>query len=121
VDLFLRFVGKGDDVCAAPAPAKTPAASEPVAVARDPNAMSKFQVLYWQDIPSEIKAWDDFDEIKVSLSPRFAERIDSSAQRQGCIQADAYLAHLRWSDEAERPGTPDEVAKAVKEELEAAF
>jgi hypothetical protein len=88
---------------------------------RDPNAKSKFQILYWQDIPSEVKVWDDFDEVKVSLSPRFAERIDASAQKQGHIQADSYLAHLRWSDEAERPGTPDEVANAVKNELEATF
>jgi hypothetical protein len=77
-------------------------------------------VLYWQDIPSEIKAWDDHDEIKVNLPNRFAERIDAAAQKQGFIQADAYMAHLRWSDEAERTGTPHEVAAAVKQELERA-
>ncbi len=88
---------------------------------RDPNAKSKFQILYWQDIPSEVKAWDEFDEIKVSLPPRFAERIDASAQKQGHIQADAYLAHLRWSDEQERAGPAREVAEAVKNELEKKF
>jgi hypothetical protein len=31
------------------------------------------------------------------------------------------MAHLRWSDEAERPGTPEEVAAAVKKELEEKF
>lgn len=31
------------------------------------------------------------------------------------------MAHLRWSDEAERLGTPQEVANAVKSELEAKF
>ena len=81
---------------------------------------SKYQILYWQDIPSEIKAWDDFDEIKISLPTRFAERIDASAQKQGLIQADAYMAQLRWSDDAERSGTPQDVAEAIKAELEAA-
>ncbi len=121
VDLFLRLVGKGDPQPAptrAAAPA-TPPVSTPLP--RPANARAKFQILYWQDIPSEIKAWDDFEEIKVSLPPRFAEKIDLSAQRQGFIQADAYLAHLRWSEEAERPGTPEEVAEAVKKELEAKF
>ena len=87
---------------------------------RDPNAVSKFQILYWKDIPSEVKAWDDHDEVKVSLSPRFAERIDALAQKLGCIQADAYMAELRWSDEVERKGSPEEVAAAVCQELESA-
>jgi 5-methyltetrahydrofolate--homocysteine methyltransferase len=125
VDLFLHLVGKG----AAPV-AKSKLDTINAAMAgradrgtreRDPNARSKFQVLYWQEIPSEIKAWDDFDEVKLSLSERFAARIDASAQKQGFIQADSYLAHLRWSEAVERAGSPDEVAQAVKSELEAKF
>jgi 5-methyltetrahydrofolate--homocysteine methyltransferase len=123
VDLFLYFMGKGEAPVAASKPA-APARAVPAPAASEPppaNGRAKYQVLYWQDIPSEVKAWDDFDEIKVSLPPRFAERIDSLAQKQGFIQADAYMAHLRWSDEAERPGTPEEVAAAVKKELEEKF
>ena len=71
-------------------------------------------------IPSEVKAWDDFEEIKMSLPPRFAERIDASAQRQGFIQADSYMAHLRWSEPVERQGSPGEVVEAVSRELESA-
>ena len=121
VDLFLHFVGKGLPPsfktkleAAAPVVAER-AANSP----RPANAKSKYQVLYWQDIPSEIKVWDDFDEVKESLPPRFAEMIDASAQRQGLIQADSYMAHLRWSEPTERPGTPHEVAVALKQELEA--
>jgi len=120
VDLFLYFVGKGP-----PPKAKSKlqaidevkAEREKSRAQNDANAKSKFQVLYWQDIPSEVKAWDDFDEIKVSLPPRFAERIDASAQKQGFIQADSYMAHLRWSEPAERNGSPREVAEAVLKEL----
>jgi 5-methyltetrahydrofolate--homocysteine methyltransferase len=124
VDLFLYFVGKG----AAP---KARSKMETIAsvmaeraearTQRDPTAKSKFQILYWQDLPSEVKVWDDFDEIKVALAPRFAERIDASAQKQGFIQADSYMSQLRWGDEAERAGTPPEVAEALKQELEAKF
>jgi 5-methyltetrahydrofolate--homocysteine methyltransferase len=124
VDLFLYFVGKG----AAPkAKSKIEAINEVKAereesrAQRDPNAKSKFQILFWQDIPSQVKAWDDFDEIKLDMPSRFAERIDISAQKQGHIQADAYMSHLRWSNEAERAGTPKEVVDAVKKELEAKF
>lgn len=45
--------------------------------------MASYQILYWQDIPSQVKAWDDFDEVKVELPSRFAARIDQAAQAQG--------------------------------------
>jgi 5-methyltetrahydrofolate--homocysteine methyltransferase len=121
VDLFVYLVGKG------PAPGVTakrgvaPATATPAApVKRDPNATSKYQILYWQDIPSQVKAWDDFEEAKLDLPHRFADRIDAAAQRLGLAKGDDYINQLRWGDEAERPGSPAEVAAAVRQELEAA-
>ena len=81
--------------------------------------MAIYQILYWQDIPAQVKAWDDFDETNVELAPAFMEKIDRTAQRQGLTNTDDYLAHWTWSEEAERPGTPEEIAEAVKRELEA--
>jgi len=83
--------------------------------------MALFQILYWKDIPSQVKAWDDFDETKLELAPRFAARIDQAAQSQGLTQTDDYLAQWKWSDEQERNGSPEEVAQAVKNELESKF
>jgi len=122
VDLFLYLVGKG----AAPAPSARAGVAPPPtapAAARPPraaNATAQFQVLYWQGIPSQVKAWDDFDEVKVDLAPRFAARIDAAAQRLGLTQADVYLAQWRWGEAAARPGGAAEVADAVRRELEAA-
>jgi hypothetical protein len=82
--------------------------------------MALFQILYWQDIPSQIKAWDDFDEIKIDLGARFADRIDRAAQSQGLTSTDDYLAQWKWSDEQERSGDPQEVVDALKRELESA-
>ena len=83
--------------------------------------MAYYQILYWQNIPSQVKAWDDLDEVKVELSPRFVARIDQAAQAQGLTQTDDYLAQWKWSEELEREGTAEEVAEAVKKELEAQF
>ena len=80
--------------------------------------MAVYQILYWQEIPSQIKAWDDFDEVKVELAARFAARIDQAAQAQGLTGADDYLSQWRWSEEQERDGAAREVAEAVKAELE---
>ena len=80
--------------------------------------MALYQVLCWQDIPSQVKAWDHFDETKIELAPRFVARIDQAAQSQGLTQTDDYLGQWKWSEEQERDGTPEEVAQAVKNELE---
>ena len=119
VDLFLYFVGRGEapkaSFKAGAGPAKPKAAIE-----RGPNNVTTYQILYWQDLPSEIKAWDDFEEVKVALPSRFADRIDAQAQRLGFVRGDDYIAQLRWGDELERPGAPADVAAALKAELEAA-
>jgi len=120
VDLFMYLVGKG------PAPTATakrgvamaPAAPPAVAGQRDPNAKSKYQILYWQDIPSQVKAWDNYDEVKLDLPHRFADRIDAEAQRLGVAKGDDYINQLKWGDELERVGAPGEVAAAVRKEIE---
>ena len=81
--------------------------------------MALYQILYWQDIPSQIKAWDDFDEAKVELGPKFVTLIDQAAQAQGLSRTDDYLSQRRWGYELEREGSAQEVAEAVKKELEA--
>jgi len=82
--------------------------------------MASYQILYWQNLPSQVKAWDDFDEVKVELSARFATRIDQVAQARGLTSTDDYLAQWRWGEVAEREGSAAEVADAVRQELEAA-
>ena len=121
VDLFLYLVGKGPAPVAATKRGAAPAPVPPAAPRpRAAHATAKYQILYWQDLPSQGKAWDEFEEVKVDLAPRFAARIDAAAQRQGLTKSDDYLAQWRWGDEAERAGSPAEVARIVREEIEAA-
>lgn len=83
--------------------------------------MALYQILFWQDIPSQIKAWDDFDEVKIPLDDRFIAKIDAKAQVNGFSAADDYLAHWKWGKEHEMDGDPQDVAEKIKEELEASF
>ena len=78
-----------------------------------------YQILYWQDIPSQVRTWDDFDEVKIDLGPKFIALIDQSAQTQGLTGTDDYLAQWKWGDELEREGAAQDVANALKSELEA--
>jgi len=118
VDLFLYLVGKG------PAPkavlrAGVKATASAVAAARPANNVVRYQILYWRDLPSSIKAWDDFGEVKQDLPGKFADRIDAEAQKLGLTSGDAYTAELKWGDEQERPGVPEDVVKLLVQELEA--
>ena len=45
--------------------------------------MATYTILYWQEIPSQIKAEDDLDDITLPLDPRFMERIDQLAVAAG--------------------------------------
>ena len=81
--------------------------------------MATYKILYWQEIPSQIKAEDDMDDVTVQLPDSFQERIDLMAARRGLQEADAYLAQWKWSEEEDREGSAEEVARAVRAELEA--
>ena len=80
--------------------------------------MANYKILYWQEVPSQIKAEDEFDEVTLPLDVRFQERIDDLALRRGLQGSDEYLAQWRWSEQEEREGVAREVAEAVKAELE---
>jgi cobalamin-dependent methionine synthase I len=115
VDLFLHFVGKGD----APTNAKNKVVAEAPSVDQAKAESATYQVLYWKDIPSQVKAWDENGETKTELAPRFAERIDAAAQKLGLTDEESYTAQYHWSEEQERAGSAAQVAAVVRGELEA--
>ena len=81
--------------------------------------MAIYKILYWQEIPTQIKVEDDVDDLTVMLDDRFMKLVDVLAAKRGLQEADDYLAQWKWSDEEEREGTASEVAAALKAELEA--
>ena len=81
--------------------------------------MAVYKILYWQELPSQIRAEDDDDEVNLPLPAKFAARIDTVAMERGMRNSDDYLSHWHWGDEQHREGTAQEVADAVRAELEA--
>jgi hypothetical protein len=81
--------------------------------------MTRVQILYWQDVPSLIKATgDDGSEMKRELPEWYQQEIDKRAMVQGLTRSDAYLEQWHWSEPEERPGSPDDVIAAVERELD---
>lgn len=83
--------------------------------------MAKYQVLYWKDIPSVVEATDASGSAKVQLSERFQLLIDTVAMRLGLAGTDEYLDQWEHGEEQERPGSSQDVAKAVAQEFESKF
>jgi len=83
--------------------------------------MAIYRVLYWQEIPSQVKVEDDDGDVTHPLPQRFLALIDRMAMERGLKNADDYLAQWNWGEETERDGTAAEVAEAVAAELEAQF
>ncbi len=81
--------------------------------------MAIYKVLCWQEIPTQVKAEDDDEDVTLMLDGRFMVQVDILAARRGLQAADDYLAQWKWTEEAEREGSAREVADAVKAELEA--
>ena len=81
--------------------------------------MATYKILYWQEVPSQIKAEDDQDEVNLPLPPKFMEQVDRLAMQRGLQGSDDFLAQWHWGDEEERDGSAREVAEAVLAELEA--
>jgi len=80
--------------------------------------VTRVQVLYWQNVPSLVRAFaDDGTPHSRPLPDRFQQEIDRLAMEQGLAGSDAYLEQFRWGEPEEREGTPDEVADAVLREL----
>ena len=81
--------------------------------------MTTYKILYWQEIPTQIKAEDESEDVTVELDGKFMTQVDILAAKRGLQSSDDYLAQWRWSEEEEREGSAREVADAVKAELEA--
>jgi len=83
--------------------------------------MARYRIVHWKDIPSMVEAAEGPVTAQRQLSQKFQDLIDALAMRESATAEDAYLEGWGQGEWQERPGSPDEVAGAVAEELEESF
>ena len=83
--------------------------------------MAQYQILYWHDIPIQVRAGRRRNRVSKELPPRFQVAIDQAAMAAQVTGTDAYLDGFVWSEQQEREGTPEMVAAAVAQELAAQY
>lgn len=83
--------------------------------------MASYQILYWHDIPVQIRAQDASGRVNFPLPPRFQTAIDQAAMEAGLSSDEAYTALFHWGPASERQGSAREVAEAVAAEIIAQY
>jgi hypothetical protein len=83
--------------------------------------MARYEILYWHDIPVQVRAGGRRERISQELPPRFLDAVDRAALATKLTGTDGYLSQFHWSEPQERAGSPEEVVAAVVAELDAAW
>jgi|Deesub1362A_J573_1020465.scaffolds.fasta_scaffold00569_10 hypothetical protein len=82
---------------------------------------SQVQILYWRDIPAQIKARRGAQRVALPLSDRFQEAIDAAAMQAGATSDADYLDAWRASAWREGPGDPQTLAQETAQAIEREF
>ena len=80
-----------------------------------------YQVVYWRDIPAQVKVRAGRERRARGLGERIQQAIDQVAMRTGATKSDDYLEEWRSSEWQEREGELEAVLEAVVGELEGLY
>jgi hypothetical protein len=86
---------------------------------------STFQIVYWRDIPSQVKVRAGRERVSRMLPDRFQEAIDEAAMRARTTSEEDYLEEWRATDWEEAEGEtgqdPQKLADSLVAELDEAY
>lgn len=80
-----------------------------------------YQILYWRDIPAQVRVREGGQRVARPLSDRFQQAIDEAAMRAGATSTDEYLDDWRTTEWQAGDGELDTLAEQLVVELEAAY
>lgn len=83
--------------------------------------MAVYQILYWKDIPAQIRVYESKRPKAFEMPQWFQQEIDRVAMQEGLVGTDDYLNAWQWSQKMEREGLMEDVAAIVMAELEHAY
>ncbi len=81
----------------------------------------KYQIIYWRDIPSQIKAKIGRKRLSKPLHDRFMQVIDAAAMQSGDTDTDDYLAQWRTSEWQPIEGNANAFLDALVAQIEAEY
>jgi hypothetical protein len=82
---------------------------------------TQYQIVYWRDIPAQVKVRHGSSRVNRQLTARFQEAIDEAAMRGQATGTDEYLAEWRSSEWQASEEDPEALADALAAQLEAEY
>ncbi|HLC04626.1 MAG TPA: virulence factor [Anaerolineales bacterium] len=82
---------------------------------------AQMQIVYWRDIPAQVKTRSGETRASQPLSDRFQQAIDQAAMVAGMAGSDDYLGAWRTSAWERMDGTATEAAEATSARLEGEY
>ena len=79
------------------------------------------QVVYWRDIPAQVKARSGRTRLARPLSDRFQQAIDEAAMRSGMSGSDDYLQEWRTVGRPDQDGEPEAIVDRIVAQLEGEY
>jgi hypothetical protein len=83
--------------------------------------MANYKILYWYDIPTQVRAEDENGRAGVQLHERFQLAIDEAAMAAKIVGQDGYTDGFQWGEEMQKEGSAKEVAQEVAAQIEAQY
>lgn len=80
-----------------------------------------YQIVYWRDIPAQVKVRSGRERVARQLSARFQEAIDEAAMLARATSSDDYLDDWRASEWQPGEGALEILAETLVAEIEAAY
>lgn len=77
--------------------------------------------MYWKEVPVQVQAQDESEQVSVLLDDRFQQGADAIAMFDGSSGSDEYLMAWMWGEYVEMEGTAREVARRVAERYNKGF
>lgn len=81
----------------------------------------QYQIIYWRDIPSQIKAKVKRKRMSRPLTDRFLQTIDAAAMKSGETDTDEYLAAWKPTEWQPIEGDPNEFLDNLAAKIEAEY
>lgn len=79
--------------------------------------MAEYQIMYWDDIPYAVRAYEGKKRVSKQLPAEFEKAIDAASMASGKTTQEDYQKGFRWAERESRDGSAEEVAQAVCDEL----
>lgn len=78
------------------------------------QAATQYKILYWRDIPAQIKFYGQGRPVAHALPSRFQVLIDRVAMEEGLTGTDAYLEQWHWGPKQDHDGDQDSLVARIE-------